>query len=102
MKEIFEKPVRLEMSRRCIRCGNSLTAEECRCREYRQDDGRRLSLAERLAFVHRDALALQEADPVALKHALKALLADAGELLTEIDGRINRERRVERAVLISR
>lgn len=67
----------------------------------RPEDGRLLSLVEKLAFLHREASTMPpDGDLVAFKFQLKGLVADAQRLLGEVDGEINRQRRVERAAMI--
>jgi hypothetical protein len=66
-----------------------------------QGDARFLSLAERAAIIHDEAIRLQPGgDQTELKFALKRLIGDAQRLLAEVDGGINRQRKIERAAMI--
>lgn len=69
----------------------------------RPEDGKLLSLVEKLAFLHREASTMQPGgDLVAFKFQLKGLVADVQRLLGEVDGELNRQRKIERAAEILR
>lgn len=66
-----------------------------------QGDGRSLTLAERAAILHGEALRLQTGgDPTEVKFSLKSLIADAQQMLREVNDSIDRQRRIERAAMI--
>lgn len=63
----------------------------------RPEDDHTLTIAERAALVHREAVNLQPGgDAVALKFSLKQLVADAQQMLREVDDQINQRRKNER------
>ena len=66
-----------------------------------QGDGRPLTLAERAAILHGEAVRLQTTgDPTEVKFALKSLIADAQKMLRDVNDGIDRQRRIERAAMI--